>query len=81
MNLVRKCLFALQADWYGNTNGTKKPLNTLGGSKEDVGMLCHLVEALGTALRAPGGFVKEDVKVTVAYLAANLHESERLFSF
>ncbi|KIM43842.1 hypothetical protein M413DRAFT_26133 [Hebeloma cylindrosporum] len=75
MNLVRKCLFALQSDWYGSSNGTKKPLENLGGSKEDAGMLSHLIEALGVVLKAPGGFVKEDIKATVAYLAANLHET------
>ena len=75
MNLVRKCLFALQADWYGAAIGAKKPLDSLGGSKEDVGMLYYLIEALGVVLKAPEGFVKEDIKATVAYLAANLHES------
>jgi len=81
MNLVRKCLFALQADWYGSANGTKKLPDSLGGSKEDVGMLYYLIEALGVVLKAPGGFVKEDIKATVAYLAANLHESRSLSLF
>lgn len=82
MNLVRRCLFALQADWYGSANGTKKPLDSLGGgSKEDVGMLSHLIEAFGVVLKVPGGFAKEDIKAIVAYLAANLHESEPPFHF
>ena len=81
MNLVRKCLFALQADWYGGANGTKKPLESFGGSKGDVGMLYYLIEALGVVLKAPGGFVKDDIKATVVYLASNLHESRPLSLF
>ncbi|KAH9476097.1 Beige protein-like protein 1 [Psilocybe cubensis] len=72
MNLVRKIMFALQADWYSNPpepNGLT--------STHEVGhnMQAQLVQTLGVILRAPGGFVKEDIKAVVAYLAANLHEN------
>jgi len=79
VNLVRKCLFALQADWYGSTTSLTSTLETVGGAKkDDTGMISHLIEALGVVLKAPGGFAKEDVKAIVAYLAANLHESEHI---
>jgi hypothetical protein len=75
INLVRKFLFALQADWYGNPTRSNTALETYGGTKNNAGMMCCLIEALGVVLKAPGGFAKDDVKALVAYLAANLHES------
>lgn len=73
MGLVRKILFALQTDWYSSQSDQNGLTST-----NDVGhsMLAQLVQTLGSTLKAPGGFVKEDVKAVVAYLAANLHESK-----
>ncbi|KAF8962103.1 beach-domain-containing protein [Flammula alnicola] len=70
MSLVRKCLFALQADWYSSSSERLEGANELG-----LGMLGYLVDTLGVALKAPGSFAKDDIKAVVAYLAANLHES------
>ncbi|PPQ94175.1 hypothetical protein CVT25_003811 [Psilocybe cyanescens] len=73
MGLIRKILFALQADWYSSLSDQNglAPTNDMGP-----GMLAQLVQTLGSTLKAPGGFVKEDIKAVVAFLAANLHESE-----
>lgn len=69
-NLVRKMLFALQMGWY--RNGSNQSQRT----DEDLDMTQYLIDALGSVLRAPGGFGKDDIKAMVAYLAANLSEGE-----
>ncbi|KAJ3506661.1 hypothetical protein NLJ89_g6748 [Agrocybe chaxingu] len=69
--LVRRILFALQMGWYG----ARSVVNADGDEKQE-DMTKLLIEALASALRAPGGFAKEDIKAIVAYLAANLHETE-----
>ena len=69
-NLVRKMLFALQMGWYRNDS------NRLQQADEDLDMTQYLIDALGSVLRAPGGFGKDDIKAVVAYLAANLSEGE-----
>ncbi|KAF8885379.1 hypothetical protein CPB84DRAFT_1837906 [Gymnopilus junonius] len=79
MGLVRKMLFALQADWYSHSQRGEQAGAGIGSvppsaGAENFSMAEHLVEALGAVLKAPGGFEKEDVKALVAYLAANLHE-------
>ncbi|KAF9531325.1 hypothetical protein CPB83DRAFT_848844 [Crepidotus variabilis] len=68
VSLVRRLLFVLQIGWYGG--GTK----TLTDEGDEESMIPYVIDALGVALRAPGGFGKEDIKAVVAYLAANLHE-------
>ncbi|KAF9479125.1 beach-domain-containing protein [Pholiota conissans] len=69
VNLVRKILFAIQADWYDT-----KLEKTAAVGEAPPRMLNYLLESLSAAMKAPGSFSKDDVKAIVAYLAANLHE-------
>ena len=70
-NLVRKLLFALQTDWYFPSS------QKLGGAGQSVPeAIGHILDPLEAALKAPGSFMKEDIKAIVAYLAANLHEGK-----
>lgn len=80
VGLVRRILFALQMGWYSANNTPDLKGNAPDDSEgEDEDMTQHLVDALGAALRAPGGFGKEDIKAVIAYLAANLHMGESFF--
>ncbi|KAF8184760.1 hypothetical protein BJ912DRAFT_973913 [Pholiota molesta] len=73
VNLVRKILFAIQADWYD-----AKVERSEEDGESPPRMLNYLLDSLSAALKAPGSFSKEDIKAIVAYLAANLHESSGL---
>ncbi len=76
VNLVRKFLFALQADWYDTRIERQS-----GTDEGPLRMLGYLIDSLGVALKGPGSFAKDDIKAVVAYLAANLHECTYSQSF
>ena len=73
VGLVRRMLFALQMGWY---SGLVQLPNDSNCPEEDEDMTQCFFEALGSALCAPGGFGRDDIKAIVAYLAANLHDGE-----
>ena len=73
VGLVRRMLFALQMGWY---SGLARLPNDSDRLDEDEDMTERFLEALGSVLRAPGGFGSDDIKAVVAYLATNLHDGK-----
>lgn len=69
VSLVRRILFAMQMGWY---NEESEDSDDSGNTN----MTNYLIDTLGIALRAPGGFERDDIKAVVSYIAANLSEGE-----